>query len=150
LARANDAPLACTERSWACSKLPRCRSAAEAALRAQPAVQRFDESVAAKIRAGLPQATSIDAIADLLRMSPCTLQRRLGELGTQFSDILDGVRADEARTALTTTGLPLAEIAWRLGYADLAAFSRAFKRWTGQSPGQFRATRRSGIEGRGT
>jgi AraC-like DNA-binding protein len=114
---------------------------AEAALRAQPPAQRFDELVGAKIRAGLPHATSIDAIADGLRMSPRTLQRRLGEVGAQFSDVLDGVRADEARNALRRTTQPLAEIAWRLGYADLAAFSRAFKRWTGKSPGQFRRER---------
>ncbi len=116
-----------------------CRSPlAEAALRAQPSAQDFRDLVAARVRTGLPDAVSVEAVAEALHMSARSLQRRLGEHGAQFSEILDGVRADEARRALSTTELPLAEIGYRLGYADLAAFSRAFKRWTGTAPGLFR------------
>jgi AraC-like DNA-binding protein len=75
-------------------------------------------------------------------MSARTLQRRLGEAGAQFSEVLDAVRADEAKRALAGSDAPIAEIAWRLGFADLATFSRAFKRWTGQPPGTFRRAAR--------
>jgi AraC-like DNA-binding protein len=111
---------------------------AEAALRAQPPAHDFAVEVATRIRAALPDGAHVDAVAAALHMSARTLQRRLGELGTQFSEVLDGVRADEAKRALTTTAAPLAEIAWNLGFADLASFSRAFKRWTGQPPGTHR------------
>jgi len=111
---------------------------AEAALRAQPPAHDFSVEVATKIRALLPDAANVEAVASALHMSARTLQRRLGELGTQFSEVLDGVRADEAKRALAGSDVPLAEIAWQLGFADLATFSRAFKRWTGKPPGTFR------------
>jgi AraC-like DNA-binding protein len=115
---------------------------AEEALRAQPPAHDFSVEVATKIRALLPDAANVDAVASALHMSARTLQRRLGEAGTQFSEVLDGVRADEARRALASSDVPLAEIAWKLGFADLATFSRAFKRWTGLPPGTFRRQQR--------
>ena len=111
---------------------------AEAALRAQPPARDFADEVATRIRACLPESVGVDAVAATLHMSARTLQRRLGETGAQFSEVLDAVRADEAKRALVAGELPLAEIAWRLGFADLATFSRAFKRWTGKPPGTFR------------
>ncbi|MGZ3429707.1 MAG: AraC family transcriptional regulator ligand-binding domain-containing protein [Polyangia bacterium] len=114
---------------------------AEAALRAQPPAHDFSVEVATKIRALLPDAANVEAVAAALHMSARTLQRRLGEAGAQFSEVLDAVRADEAKRALVSSDAPLAEIGWRLGFADLATFSRAFKRWTGQPPGTFRRAR---------
>jgi AraC-like DNA-binding protein len=114
---------------------------AEAALRAQPPAHDFSVEVATRIRALFPDAANVDAVAAALHMSARTLQRRLGEAGAQFSEVLDAVRADEARHALLGSDVPLAEIAWRLGFADLATFSRAFKRWTGQPPGTYRRGR---------
>lgn len=117
---------------------------AEAALRAQPPAHDFSVEVASKIRAVMaarPDGANVDAVAAALHMSARTLQRRLGDAGTQFSEVLDAVRADDARRALTGSDAPLAEIAWRLGFSDLATFSRAFKRWTGQPPGTFRRSR---------
>ena len=113
---------------------------AEAALRAQPPARDFADDVAGKVRALLPDGANVDAVAGALHMSARTLQRRLGEAGTQFSEVLDGVRASEAKRALAGSDVPIAEIAWRLGFADLATFSRAFKRWTGQPPGTYRRT----------
>ncbi|MDB4967136.1 MAG: Transcriptional regulator, AraC family [Myxococcales bacterium] len=117
---------------------------AEAALRAQPPARDFADEVAARIRALLPDSAGVEAVAAALHMSARTLQRRLGETGAQFSEVLDAVRADEARRALVEGELPLAEIGWRLGFADLATFSRAFKRWTGKPPGTFRRDGRGG------
>lgn len=111
---------------------------AEAALLASPPARDFADEVATRIRALLPDGTGVDAVAAALHMSARTLQRRLGETGAQFSEVLDAVRADEAKRALVGGEVPLAEIAWRLGFADLATFSRAFKRWTGKPPGTFR------------
>ncbi len=114
---------------------------AEAALRAQPPAHDFSVEVATKIRALLPDGGNVEAVAAALHMSARTLQRRLGEAGAQFTEVLDAVRTDEAKRALVGGDVPLGEIAWRLGFADLASFSRAFKRWTGQPPGTYRRQR---------
>jgi len=115
---------------------------AEEALRAQPPTHDFADDVAAKVRALLPDGANVDAVAAALHMSARTLQRRLGEAGAQFTEVLDAVRAEEAKRALAGSDAPIAEIGWRLGFADLATFSRAFKRWTGQPPGTFRRSAR--------
>ena len=111
---------------------------AEAALQAQPPARDFADEVATRIRALLPDGGNVEAVAAALHMSARTLQRRLDDAGSRFTEVLDAVRADEARRALRQGDAPLAEIAWRLGFSDLATFSRAFKRWTGQPPGTFR------------
>jgi AraC-like DNA-binding protein len=111
---------------------------AEAALRAQPRAIDFSVEVATRIRASLPDGANVEAVAAAMHMSARTLQRRLNDAGAQFSEVLDEVRADEAKRALTGSDAPLAEIGWRLGFADLATFSRAFKRWTGKPPGMYR------------
>jgi AraC-like DNA-binding protein len=78
------------------------------------------------------------AIARRLGLSTRTLQRRLDEGGTSFKDLLERVRQDLARGYLREGAIALTEIAYRLGFSDVATFSRAFKRWTGQPPGAFR------------
>jgi AraC-like DNA-binding protein len=78
------------------------------------------------------------AVAALLHMSVRTFQRRLDDEGTTFSELYDRARELRARRLLEGSSLPLAEIAYRSGFADLATFSRAFKRWTGVPPGAFR------------
>jgi AraC-like DNA-binding protein len=111
---------------------------AEAQLAAQPPADDFAEQIATRLRALLPGEATMEAVADALHMSPRTLQRRLEQSGTRFSEVLDGVREGLARTWLADRNLPLGEIAWRLGFSDLATFSRAFKRWTGKPPGTWR------------
>ena len=76
----------------------------------------------------------------VFHMSARTLQRRLEEEQTRFTEVLDRARLDLARRLLADPALPLADVAFRLGFADLAAFSRAFKRWTGKPPGQWRCS----------
>jgi AraC-like DNA-binding protein len=94
--------------------------------------------VAAHVRARLPKPTTSDDVAALLHMSARTLQRRLEADGTSFTAVVDATREVLARELLADPRLPLAEIGYRLGFADAAAFSRAFKRWTGTPPGRFR------------
>jgi len=81
---------------------------------------------------------SIDAVAASLHASPRTVQRRLEAEGTRFSEVLDRARATLARKLLRETTLPIAEIAARVGFSDVAPFTRAFRRWTGTPPGAFR------------
>jgi len=111
---------------------------ADAALAAQPAVDDFTAQVAARLRTLLPDGASMDAVASAMHMSPRTLQRRLEQEGTRFTDVLDDVREDLAKQWLGDRAIALQEVSWRLGFADLATFSRAFKRWTGKPPGTWR------------
>ncbi len=79
-------------------------------------------------------------VARSLQMSERTLQRRLREFSTTFKNILNEVREDLANSYIRDSKLTLTEISYMLGFAEMSTFSRAFKRWTGQSPSAFRLT----------
>lgn len=81
---------------------------------------------------------SLMAVADELHLSERSLRRRLQAEDTSFRALADEVRKALAVELLTKAGLKLDEIAGRLGYADAGSFIHAFKRWTGESPTQFR------------
>jgi AraC-like DNA-binding protein len=85
----------------------------------------------------------IDAVARALGCSRQTLYRRLKAEGLTFARLLDGLRRRLALRFVREQGLPVKEAAWRLGFSDPAAFSRAFKRWTGTSPGAARGRDRN-------
>lgn len=99
-------------------------------------------SVAAEVRNSLlqkgPSRASPSAIAAQRFVDPRTLRRQLAAEGTSYRALLDEVRQSVAVELLTTTGLPVDKIAAQVGYTDAASFSRAFKRWTGVSPGSAR------------
>ncbi len=78
-----------------------------------------------------------DEVAAELGLSPRTLARRLADEGTSYREIVEDLRCDLAQTFIKN-GMNLSEISFSLGYADQAAFSTAFKRWTGQAPSAFR------------
>jgi AraC-like DNA-binding protein len=82
---------------------------------------------------------SLPRVAARMAMTPRSLQRRLAGAGTSFQAELDGVRNNVARRYLTETRMPLTAISPLLGYSDLAAFSRAFKRINGMAPQAWRA-----------
>jgi AraC-like DNA-binding protein len=105
-----------------------------------PAAARpsFAQRVAVHVASSLPGGCDAADAARALHMSPRTLHRRLEQEDARFGEVLDGVRLELARRLLSDASLTLGEIAMRLGFADLATFSRAFKRWTGQPPGQWR------------
>ena len=90
----------------------------------------------------LGQATTLsaDVVAKALATSRRTLTRRLAEEGTSFRAILDDVRAEIARALLLDRTLSIADIAFFLQYSEPAAFHRSFRRWTGQTPQNYRAT----------
>lgn len=77
---------------------------------------------------------SMSAVADKLGVSRQTLFRRLRAEGTTFEKVLDELRHKLALRYLVREGAPVQETAYLLGYSERAAFSRAFKRWTGSSP----------------
>ncbi len=115
------------------------------ALKTIPRAGAFGDAVAAAIEKvlGNGAAPSADDIAKAMHMSTRTLQRRLDDEGRRFSQLLDGVREERARALLVDSSLPLAEVAYRTGFSDLATFSRAFKRWSGLPPGAFRVRLRA-------
>lgn len=118
---------------------PRLLATVEAVSAARPPPPR-SSALAPRIAAHLRDHLGDSAadVAAALHMSARTLQRRLADESTSFSGVLDATREAMARALLSDPDLPLAEIAYRVGFADLAAFSRAFKRWTGTPPGLFR------------
>lgn len=79
-------------------------------------------------------------VADVLHLSPRTLQRRLGESGTTYQQLLDQVRHHLARRLLDATDLDVGEIAFVLGFEELNSFNRAFRQWEGDTPTRWRTT----------
>lgn len=79
-----------------------------------------------------------DALARDLSMSPSTLRRRLRDEGQTYQAIKEHLRCDLAITQLSEPGKSIMDIAGDLGFAEPSAFYRAFKRWTGVSPGEYR------------
>jgi AraC-like DNA-binding protein len=92
-----------------------------------------------KIVEKLPDgAPSQQQIASALHVSNRTLQRKLREEGTSFMDLLQDTRMQLARKYLRSPGRSVVETAYLLGFSEPSTFSRAFKRWTGQAPADYR------------
>lgn len=79
-----------------------------------------------------------DAVASMLALSPRTLARKLEAEGTSYGELQREVRYARAREYLRNRTLQVAEVADRLGFSDAAAFTRAFRAWSGQTPSQWR------------
>jgi AraC-like DNA-binding protein len=79
-----------------------------------------------------------EEVARAFGMNRRTFARRLHEDGTTFRELLDTVRFDAARGLLRASAVSLEDVADRLGYADVTAFARAFRRWSGFSPAVWR------------
>jgi AraC-like DNA-binding protein len=80
----------------------------------------------------------IERVARVLAMSRQTLYRRLRSEGTTFEAVLDGARRARALELLSRERVTIGEVAALVGFSDAAAFSRAFKRWTGRAPAEAR------------
>ncbi len=81
---------------------------------------------------------TINDCASQVHLAPKTLMRRLKDEGTSFQQLKDIVRRDKAMHLLLRSDLSVYEIAEQVGYSDTAVFSRAFKKWTGESPKRYR------------
>lgn len=82
---------------------------------------------------------TVEEVAQRLAISRQTLYRRLRAEGTTFQDLLAATRRRLAIRYLAQEKVPVKVAAWRLGFSSQAAFARAFKRWTGTSPGRFQS-----------
>ena len=80
----------------------------------------------------------LDDMAEAFHVAPTTLRRRLESEGTSYQGIKDQLRRDAAIHHLCHSTLGIAEIAYRLGFREPSAFHRAFKKWTGAQPGEYR------------
>ena len=112
---------------------------------------RHDDSISAMIRkrlSGLEPAEfpAFDAMAGWLHLSPPTLRRRLKDEGASYRGILDAVRRDQAIFHLSRNELPVSAIASLTGFAEPSTFHRAFKKWTGLTPGAWRASKQLASE----
>jgi len=96
---------------------------------------RVSGAIARRMSSSLP---TLAEAAAAVRIPERTLQRRLAEEGVSFSVLVDDVRRNLALEDLANPSLSVTEIALRLQFADPAAFYRAFKRWTGESPTTYR------------
>jgi AraC-like DNA-binding protein len=110
-----------------------------------PAAGGAGKAVRAAIRRELHGGDpSLERVARQLAMSPRTLQRKLSEIGETYADVLDEMRHGIAATYLDDREIALSEVAYLLGFAEQSSFTRAFKRWTGMTPSEYRARRGSG------
>lgn len=105
---------------------------------------RYDrESTAMRVRAhiiehlpdGAPQQ---QRVANTLHLSLRSLQRRLKEEGTSFKDLLEETRRELALNYIRETHRPIGEITYLLGFSEPSNFTRAFRRWTGMAPAEYR------------
>ena len=101
-------------------------------------IDSLAERVHALLVAHLPDGGPSEAtIAQQLCMSPRNLQLQLAQDGTSYKELLNRARQNLARRYLEQGKYSIKEIAFLLGFSDAATFTRAFRRWTGQSPRKF-------------
>ena len=98
-------------------------------------VERTRKAIGQRLRGG---DSTLEAVAAELAMSPRTLQRHLRELGYSFNALADEVRQKVADLYLRQPDIAIAEVAYLLGFSEQSAFNRAFRRWYGVTPKQYR------------
>ena len=101
------------------------------------------ETFLGRVRRAIWQSLSdgqptLGEVATELYMSPRTLQRRLSEEEVSFTDLVDSIRREMAPILLEDRQMAVYEVAYLLGYGEPSTFFRAFRRWHGQSPREFR------------
>ena len=106
-----------------------------------PLERRVRDRVKKTLSAGVP---ALSTIAAELGMSGRTLQRRLSEEGYSYKHLVDESRRQLAKRLISRTEYPLIEVAFMTGFSDQSAFTRAFKRWAGQTPRSYRLATQSG------
>lgn len=151
--------LGCPVRSEeTCNTLALSRQAWQLPMRRRdPVLRRVLEQQAEEIIARLPKGdnvtveirrmimshiaqgeTEIQSVARALATSARSLQRRLSAAGTSYQELLDSTRREAAMRYLQDSRLSIGEVAYLLGYSEPPAFHRAFKRWNGVTPQEFR------------
>jgi AraC-like DNA-binding protein len=102
-------------------------------------------SLTARVRRRLRQflpgsVPDFERLAEEMSMTPATMRRRLHEEGESYQSIKDQLRRDLAISYLSHSKRSVMDIALELGFSERSAFHRAFRKWTGASPGEFRRT----------
>ncbi len=92
--------------------------------------------LAARLKGTVPP---LSVVASALAMSERSIQRSLSEENTTYRQLIDEVRKDLAIEHLSRPGASATDVAFLLGFSEPSAFTRAFRRWTGLAPTQFRA-----------
>ena len=105
---------------------------------ARDAGERVKRLITALLAGGSGVAT-IDRVAERMATSVRTLQRRLRAAGLTYSDLVQEARRAAAQRMLAERRTGIGDVARALGYSDPAHFTRAFQRWTGSTPRDFRA-----------
>ena len=116
-----------------------CRRVLGPVVDTQDVVRNVRELIVDRIEKGAPR---LKEIAGHLKMSGKTLERRLGERNTSFSKLTEEVRKTLATTYLSETDFRVEQVAYLVGYTEAAALVRAFGKWTGTTPMQFRQQQR--------
>jgi AraC-like DNA-binding protein len=101
--------------------------------------QQVRSAVANVLSEGIP---ALSLIASEVGIGARTMQRRLSDQGHSFQSVVDRARKDLAQRLLRETNYSLAEIAFLTGFAEQSGFTRAFKRWVGQTPRSYRLVAR--------
>lgn len=122
---------------------PELRGVAEALCRDVVSPRRSQAGIVGDVRVlltqQLPAGAPMGVVAAELGLTERSLRRRLSAEGTGYQQLLDEVRSAIARSLLGGRAtIPVADVAARLGYADAAAFTHAFRRWTGVTPAAYR------------
>ena len=97
--------------------------------------RRLQNHISQSLSEGVP---TVSDVSRHFGMSGRTLQRRLSEQGKSFQSVVDEARRGLARRLLEQTEYSLAEVAFMTGFAEQSSFTRAFKRWAGQTPRSYR------------
>lgn len=109
-----------------------------AAAQCERELAALDAGFLGVVRGAIRDAVGITGVAKRLHLSSRTLKRRLADHGTTFSAIRDEDRRQRALLLLADRSLSIGEVATQLGYTELPNFTRAFRRWTGETPAEYR------------
>ena len=100
-----------------------------------PISMRVKSEIGKNLSGGIPKLSDV---ANVFGMSARTLQRKLSDEGAVFQDLVDLARRELSERLLRTTQYPLVEVAYLTGFAEQSGFTRAFKRWAGETPRSYR------------
>jgi AraC-like DNA-binding protein len=117
----------------------------------EPIIRAYLEQMRGKLEPDIVETTRVligkllssgrctrDSVAECLHLHPRTLQRRLGEKGLTFAQIMDDYRKHLALDLVQRPSMPLAQVAIALGFSDQSTFNQAFRRWTETTPTAYR------------
>lgn len=117
--------------------------AAQQQLEQRPRAQPFSAEVRQRVAQQLHRGdTGVESIAAQLGLSPRTFRRRLQDEGTHHKRLVDQLKQDLALQHLQEDKLAVSEVGFLLGFSDPSAFHKAFKRWTGTTPREYRLQQR--------